>query len=206
MKRTFTFLCLLFGCVLGALAAQNQLKTVENINQRVGKGVKKHLQPVNFITNPDYQKINRQQLAKGTRADVVFVDKSKRRMYLKRKGKILRVYHIALGDSPKGHKVKEGDEKTPEGTYVLDWKNENSIAHRSIHISYPNAKDKAHAKKLGVSPGGAIMIHGQMNGYGHLAPIMQQRDWTDGCIAVTDKEMDEIMSLVKVGTPINIVW
>lgn len=148
----------------------------------------------------------RAALPKGTQADFVFVDKSERRMYLMKKGKVIRSYHIALGDQPKGHKRQEGDEKTPEGVYTLDWKNENSIAHRSIHISYPNKKDKAQAQKRGVSPGGAIMIHGQMNGMGHLAPVMQKRNWTDGCIAVTNDEMDEVMDLVKVGTKIKIVW
>lgn len=140
------------------------------------------------------------------KADLVEVVKSKRRMYLKHKGKVIRSYHISLGESPKGHKVQEGDEKTPEGSYLLDYKNENSIAYRSIHISYPNAKDKAHAKNLGVSAGGAIMIHGQMNGYEKFTSIMQKRDWTDGCIAVTNAEMDEIMDLVAVGTPIVIRW
>ncbi|WP_352260000.1 L,D-transpeptidase family protein, partial [Psychrobacter sp. TB55-MNA-CIBAN-0194] len=80
-----------------------------------------------------------------------------------------------------------------------------SIAHRSIHVSYPNAADKAQAKSRGVNPGGDIMIHGQMNGFGHLAGLNQQHDWTDGCIAVTNDEMDEIMAAVKVGTAIEIV-
>lgn len=119
--------------------------------------------------------------------------------------KVIKSYHIALGDNPVGHKQQEGDERTPVGIYTLDYKNENSIAHRSIHISYPNAADKARAQARGVNPGGDIMIHGQMNGYGHLALINQLRDWTDGCIAVTDAEMDEIMAVVAIGTPIEIV-
>lgn len=138
--------------------------------------------------------------------DKVVVDKSARRMYLLSQGEVVRSYRIALGDNPQGHKREEGDERTPEGTYTLDYKNENSIAHRSIHISYPNAADKANAASQGVSPGGDIMIHGQMNGFGALAKVMQQRDWTNGCIAVTNKEMDEIMSMVDLGTPIKIVW
>lgn len=138
--------------------------------------------------------------------DKVVVDKSSRNMALLSQGEVVRSYRIALGDNPQGHKREEGDERTPEGTYTLDYKNENSIAHRSIHISYPNAADKANAESRGVSPGGDIMIHGQMNGFGSLANIMQQRDWTNGCIAVTNKEMDEIMSAVDLGTPIEIVW
>lgn len=137
----------------------------------------------------------------------VYVKKSERIMQLLDKdGDVVKQYHIALGDKPQGHKEQEGDERTPEGTYVLDYKNENSIAHRSMHISYPNVQDKANAQKLGVSPGGAIMIHGQMNGYEKYTAINQKRDWTDGCVAVTNEEMDEIMDLVKVGTPIKIEW
>lgn len=137
--------------------------------------------------------------------DKVYVDKSERVLKLLSAGKVIKTYHIALGDSPVGHKRQEGDERTPTGSYILDYKNENSSYYRSIHISYPNAADKAQAKKRGVSAGGDIMIHGQKNGLGHLATITQQRDWTDGCIAVTDDEMDEIMSIYKVGMPIEIV-
>lgn len=137
--------------------------------------------------------------------DKVYVDKSERVLKLLSNDKVIKSYHIALGDSPVGHKRQEGDERTPIGSYTLDYKNENSIAHRSIHVSYPNAADKAYANSRGVNPGGDIMIHGQMNGFGHLAWLNQQRDWTDGCIAVTDDEMDEIMAAVKVGTTIEIV-
>ena len=137
--------------------------------------------------------------------DKVYVDKSERVLKLLSNNKVIKSYHIALGDSPVGHKRQEGDERTPTGNYTLDYKNENSGYHRSIHVSYPNAADKAQAKKRGVSPGGDIMIHGQKNGFGHLAALTQQRDWTDGCIAVTDKVMDEIMSIYKAGMPIEIV-
>ena len=137
--------------------------------------------------------------------DRVFVDKSDRVLQLMSHGKVIRSYRIPLGDSPTGHKQQEGDQLTPVGVYTLDYKNENSIAHRSIHISYPNTEDKARAKSLGVSPGGDIMIHGQMNGFGHLGWLNQQRDWTDGCIAVTNDEMDTIMAAVTIGTPIEIV-
>lgn len=140
-----------------------------------------------------------------TKIDKVYVDKSERILQLVSGDDVIRTYHVALGDSPAGHKRQEGDERTPTGTYKLDYKNENSSYYRSIHISYPNAADKAHAKQLGVSPGGDIMIHGQPNGYGHLAETTQQRDWTDGCIAVTDDEMDEIMLVYKAGMLIEIV-
>ncbi len=137
--------------------------------------------------------------------DKVYVDKSERVLKLLSGGKVIKTYRISLGDSPAGHKRQEGDERTPTGSYTLDYKNENSGYHRSIHVSYPNATDKARAKKRGVSPGGDIMIHGQRNGFGHLAALTQQRDWTDGCIAVTNDEMDEIMAIYKAGMPIEIV-
>ncbi len=148
---------------------------------------------------------NKNALPENTVADKVFVDKSARVLQLMDGDKVIKSYHIALGDSPKGHKRQQGDERTPTGAYTLDYKNEKSKYHRSIHVSYPNATDKARAKKLGVNPGGDIMIHGQKNGFGHLANITQRRDWTDGCIAVTDDEMDEIMAAVKVGTAIEII-
>lgn len=137
--------------------------------------------------------------------DRVFVDKSDRVLKLMSDGKVIRSYRIALGGSPSGHKQQEGDQRTPVGVYTLDYKNENSIAYRSIHISYPNAADKAHAASLGASAGGDIMIHGQMNGFGHLGWFNQRRDWTDGCIAVANDEMDEIMAAVTLGIPIEIV-
>ncbi|MGP5541168.1 L,D-transpeptidase family protein [Psychrobacter celer] len=137
--------------------------------------------------------------------DKVYVDKSERVLKLMSQGAVIKTYAIALGDNPVGHKQQEGDERTPTGDYTLDYKNEHSIAYRSIHISYPNATDSARARNKGVNPGSDIMIHGQMNGFGHLAWLNQQRDWTNGCIAVTNDEMDEIMALVAIDTPIEIV-
>ena len=155
--------------------------------------------------DPDEISLNEISLDE-VKVDKIVVDKSARKMDLLSQGEVVRSYRIALGDNPQGHKRQEGDERTPEGSYTLDYKNENSIAHRSIHISYPNEADKADAASRGVSPGGDIMIHGQMNGFGKMAPYMQQRDWTNGCIAVTNEEMDEIMSAIELGTPIEIVW
>ncbi|WP_394175262.1 L,D-transpeptidase family protein [Thalassotalea litorea] len=138
--------------------------------------------------------------------DLVKVDKSENRMYLLWQGEIVRQYHIALGENPKGHKQQEGDERTPEGRYLLDYKKEDSSFYRAMHISYPNAEDLANARENQVSAGGLIMIHGQKNGMEKLAPITQQYNWTDGCIALTNDEMDEFMALVDVGTPIEIEW
>ncbi len=138
------------------------------------------------------------------RIDLVRVKKSEAKLYLMKSGKIVRVYHVVLGAHPKGHKQKKGDERTPEGWYVLDYKNAHSAFYKSIHISYPNRADRERARKAHVNPGGAIMIHGQKNGWGWASFIAQHFNWTDGCIAVTNKDMDEIWNAVKVGTPIEI--
>ncbi|MBO6899889.1 MAG: L,D-transpeptidase family protein [Rhizobiaceae bacterium] len=138
------------------------------------------------------------------RIDLVVVEKSARKMMLISKGDTVRTYEIALGDMPVGHKQREGDERTPEGRYVLDWRNPNSAFHLSIHISYPDADDRAEAAAAGYSPGGDIMIHGQPNGFGWWSWLLQMIDWTDGCIAVTNADMDEIWEMVDNGTPIEI--
>lgn len=138
--------------------------------------------------------------------DLVKVDKSSGRMFLLDGAEVVKEYHVAFGGSPKGHKQQEGDQKTPEGRYTLDYKKEDSSFYRAMHVSYPNKKDIENAEKLGVSPGGFIMVHGQKNWLSWLAPIMQRFNWTDGCIALTNAEMDEFMDLVAVGTPIQIEW
>ena len=137
-------------------------------------------------------------------ADAIHVDKSDRQLTLLRNGDPIRTYEISMGGNPTGHKTQEGDERTPQGTYEIDWRNENSIAHLSLHISYPNPNDIAQAKARGVSPGGNIMIHGILNGWGFLGPLQTYWDWTNGCIAVTNAQMREIWSLVPDGTPITI--
>lgn len=138
------------------------------------------------------------------RISLVRIDKSERRMELLSGDKVVRTYAIALGNAPIGHKQQEGDERTPEGRYVLDWRNPKSSYYRSIHVSYPNAADEKFARDRGMSPGGAIMIHGQPNGYGWWSWFLQRFDWTDGCVAVTNEEMAEIWAMVKNGTPIEI--
>lgn len=138
--------------------------------------------------------------------DLVQVDKSERQMRLLDGERVVAVYAISLGGSPQGHKMQEGDQKTPEGRYVLDYKNEASSYYRSMHISYPNEADTQQASVRGVSPGGFIMVHGQRNGFGWFARVLQHFDWTDGCIAITNAQMDEFLSLVVPGTPIDIRW
>ncbi len=148
-----------------------------------------------------------QNLAPGLgteKADQVVVAKSERILTLVAHGKVIRSYKVALGGTPTGAKEQQGDHKTPEGRYILDRRNAKSRYYKSIHVSYPNEEDKRQAAKSGVSPGGDIMIHGLPNGFGWLGATHRARDWTDGCIAVTDREMDEIWELVADGTPIEI--
>lgn len=137
-------------------------------------------------------------------ADMVVVEKSETKLYLKKNGAILKSFHVVFGAHPKGHKQQEGDKRTPEGKYLLDYKKEDSSFYKSIHISYPNESDMKRAGKLGVKPGGQIMIHGQKNGLGWLSWITQSFNWTDGCIAVSNKAMAEIWDAVPAGTPIEI--
>jgi lipoprotein-anchoring transpeptidase ErfK/SrfK len=143
----------------------------------------------------------------GHGAERVVVDKSERRLFLLRGGKAYREYAISLGGDPKGPKQRAGDEKTPEGTYTLDWRNPRSRFYKSIHISYPNADDRIRAERLGVDPGGDIMLHGE-----HYNPALQRtlrrarqrKDWTEGCIALNNEHIDEIWREVSDGTPIEI--
>jgi murein L,D-transpeptidase YafK len=138
------------------------------------------------------------------KADHVLVIKSESKLYLKKDGKIYKTFHVVFGNNPKGHKVQEGDGRTPEGRYILDDKKEDSAFYKAIHVSYPNEKDKKRAEELGVNPGGMIMIHGQKNGAGLLAPITQLFNWTDGCIALSNSDMDEVWQAVDIFTPIEI--
>lgn len=139
------------------------------------------------------------------KADFVLVVKSEKRLYLKRGEKIIKSYQVVFGANPKGHKMMEGDERTPEGIYFLDYKLEKSAFYKAIHISYPNVADVRRAKRLGVDPGGSIMIHGQPNDCYWPPVVTQYFNWTDGCIAVSNYDMDEIWQSVEEGTPIRIM-
>lgn len=136
---------------------------------------------------------------------LVRVVKSDHKLQLLAGENLLREFHVVFGANPTGHKVQQGDERTPEGSYVLDYKKADSAFHKSIHISYPNAKDIAAAKSLGVNPGGQIMIHGQKNRLGWLSFVSRYYNWTNGCVALSNSDMDEVWSLVKEGTPIEIL-
>lgn len=134
--------------------------------------------------------------------DRVVVSKTERTIGLFAKGQLVHtIIGIQLGDAPKGHKRFQGDERTPEGRYLIDFANPNSSYYLSLHISYPSAADDAYARKRGRSPGGAIFIHGQPNG---MAGRMRG-DWTDGCIAVSNDEMDYLWQVVPDGTVIDIL-
>ena len=138
-------------------------------------------------------------------ADRVIVHKKEHTLELMSAGKVIKTYKIALGRNPVGPKRQQGDFRTPEGVYTIDSRNPGSQYHLSLHISYPNAADRERARKLHVSPGGDVMIHGLPNGYGYLGAAHRRWDWTYGCIAVTDEEIDEIWKLVDNGTPIEIL-
>lgn len=137
-------------------------------------------------------------------ADRILIEKKERRLTLLTKGMVLKTYQIALGGNPFGPKERQGDNKTPEGIYVIDGRNKDSRYHLSLHISYPNEKDKKRAKQLGVSPGGDIMIHGIKNGLSWVGDLHTSVDWTKGCIAVTDEEIEEIDKLAPLGTIVEI--
>ncbi|MBB3462041.1 murein L,D-transpeptidase family protein [Rhizobium sp. BK377] len=139
-------------------------------------------------------------------ANLIRVYKSERRMVLLQGDTPLSIYRISLGSAAnEGPKQREGDEKTPEGRYEIDWRNPRSMAHLSLHISYPSPTDRQNAELKGYPPGGDIMIHGLPNGWGFLQDIHRLWDWTDGCIAVTDAEMRDIWARVPDHTPIEIV-
>jgi murein L,D-transpeptidase YafK len=138
------------------------------------------------------------------KADLVVVRKSKRTLQLLHRGRPFRTYQIALGPQPTGPKRRAGDGRTPEGVYTLDWRNPNSSFYRAIHVSYPAPHDEEPAARWGVAPGGLIMIHGLPNGVPATRVGHPWNNWTNGCIAVTNREMDEIWSLVDDGTTIII--
>ena len=137
-------------------------------------------------------------------ADLVLVNKSQRKLYLMREGVIYREYRVALGKNPKGHKQREGDKRTPEGFYWLDWRKTSEKFNLAMHISYPNISDAARSRREGVSPGSMIMIHGTPDSEDYPENFFHTLDWTDGCIAMRNVDMREVWGLVKDGTMIEI--
>jgi murein L,D-transpeptidase YafK len=137
-------------------------------------------------------------------ADSIVVEKSEHRLSLYRNGTLVRQYLVALGAQPVGDKVRLGDNRTPEGVFRIEARNPQSRYHRALRISYPDAAHRARAQALGVSPGGDIMIHGLPKRQAWVGAAHRDFDWTEGCIAVTNAEIEEIWSAVPVGTPIHI--
>lgn len=138
-------------------------------------------------------------------ADHVVVHKAERRLELRRNGEVFRSFPIALGGNPEGHKEREGDQRTPEGTYRLDLRNPNSAFFLAMRVSYPNAADIARARARGQRPGNNIMIHGLPNTPLHSSDEYLRGDWTDGCIAVSNSAMIDIWLSVPDDTPITIL-
>jgi len=138
------------------------------------------------------------------RADRIVIAKSTRTMTLLKDGKVLKTYKVSLGTEPVGPKERQGDHKTPEGQYFVDEKVPNSRFHLALHLSYPNAADRDRAHKLKVNPGGDIEIHGLGKEFAWVGSMQRTIDWTDGCIAVTNEEIEEIYAMVSVGTPVEI--
>jgi murein L,D-transpeptidase YafK len=138
------------------------------------------------------------------KADLVLVKKSESRLYLMNGGESFAAFDVLFGPNPLGHKQREGDGRTPEGRYLLDQKRARSRFYKALHISYPNAADRARARRLGVDPGGEIMVHGQPNKAGSDGFSAQDARWTQGCIALANDDMDVLWRAVEAGVPIEI--
>ncbi len=145
-----------------------------------------------------------EKLPANTEIDKLIVYKSKRQLLVYSRGQLIKTYKISLGRQPIGNKEYEGDKKTPEGFYFINDKNADSGYHKNLGISYPDQDDLARAKRLGKPTGGDIKIHGLRNKTGFIGKFHRWYDWTIGCIAVTDEEIDELYDSVKIGTPIEI--
>jgi murein L,D-transpeptidase YafK len=165
--------------------------------------------PVPLVAGQNSPSIPRESFSgipipEGVFCDRIVIQKNSRAMTLYRGTEAIKTYRIALGGNPVGHKEFEGDQKTPEGIYSISGRNPKSSYHLSLRISYPNEADIAHAQALEKSPGGDIMIHGQPNGYTATGEALQLTDWTAGCLAVTDSEIEEIWRVIPDGTPVEI--
>jgi murein L,D-transpeptidase YafK len=151
-----------------------------------------------------YAHHNWHPLPAGTAIDRIVVEKSTKTLSIFRDGKQIKIYRIALGRNPLGAKQEEGDMKTPEGIYKIDSRNPQSSFHLALHISYPSDEDNRRAVARGVSPGSDIMIHGIQNGRGWIGAFHRWKDWTAGCIALTDEEIEELWRVTPDGTAIEI--
>jgi len=178
---------------------QTQIETLQQEVERKGN----EIITLQEKTNALEQRVFAFATLKGS-VDKILIEKKESRLMLISKGEVLKTYKIALGGNPNGPKERQGDNKTPEGTYFIASRNKDSLHHLSLHISYPNGRDKKRAKELGVSPGGNIMIHGIKNGFSWVGDSHTEVDWTKGCIAVTDEEIEEIEKVAPNGTIVEI--
>jgi tetratricopeptide (TPR) repeat protein len=179
-----------------------QQTQIENLRQEV-ESKEKEIVTLQHQIKALEQKVFAFATQKGS-VDRILIGKKERQLTLISKGEVLKTYKIALGGTPSGPKEKQGDNKTPEGTYFIDSRNKDSRYHLSLHISYPNERDKKRAKELGVTPGGNIMIHGIKSGFSWVGDAHTEVDWTKGCIAVTDEEIEEIAKVAPNGTIVEI--
>jgi murein L,D-transpeptidase YafK len=144
------------------------------------------------------------ELPTNSQVDSIVVLKSKRQLLVYSGGELLKTYKVSLGGQPVGDKEFEGDKKTPEGSYCINDKNPNSGYHKNLGISYPDSNDIKNAEKLGKPAGGEVKIHGLRNRLGLIGKFQRWTDWTLGCIALTDREVDELYDAVEIGTKIEI--
>jgi murein L,D-transpeptidase YafK len=157
-----------------------------------------------FATLIIYYFLPESKLPANITIDKLVVLKSARQLLAYSKQRLIKTYKISLGFSPLGKKTFDGDGKTPEGLYNIDDKNPNSVCHKNLGISYPSKQDILNAKKAGLSAGGAIKIHGLSNGKGFIGKFHRWYDWTDGCIALTNAEIDDLYNHTPIGTPIEL--
>lgn len=186
----------------GNLTSASRLNEIDLIRQEIGTKDTEILSLQRQLKSLDHTLVN--LAAKHKLVDRVLVEKKQRRLTLLSEGDAVKTYRIALGGNPSGPKEREGDNKTPEGVYSIDSRNYNSYYHLSLHISYPNLSDRKVAKRLGVAPGGGISIHGLHGGWLHGGDEHVVVDWTDGCIAVTNEEIEELDRLLPNGISVEI--
>jgi murein L,D-transpeptidase YafK len=159
---------------------------------------------ISLMTLTAYYFYPENPLPLNTKIDSLVVYKSKRVLQAYSNGQVIKIYKISLGKHPIGDKEFEGDKRTPEGLYFINDKNSNSGYYKNLGISYPNKNDIKQSKELGKSTGGDVKIHGLRNGLGLLGKLQRWIDWTAGCIALTDQEVEELYNAVAIGTPIDI--
>ena len=159
---------------------------------------------ISFIGLTVYYFYPEDKLPTDIKIDSIVVYKSERHLLAYASGRLVKTYDISLGRQPVGAKEFEGDKKTPEGIYFINDKNPNSGYHKNLGISYPDKDNIEKAKRIGKAPGGEVKIHGLRNRAGFIGKFQRWHDWTLGCIALTDKEIDELYNAVEIGTKIEI--